>query len=538
MKSGPYRWVVSKMNITRFLVLVLFAVAAVNLWSLKWAPPVGMDDTLFSSIAHSYVQKGQFAWKMVRPIARFDENEVMMGRLYLGGLALMGCLLRPSVTSDRLWSWCMALVSLLVLWQLAKSSMGPSWRVAAVAFCFVEPMFFSLSHIPRPEMMMTAIFLLAIFCGMKALDKMGKMWFFLAALLGTLAIDIHLPGVILAPSIAIALFLCQKKLILFRLNIICFIVGAFIGLSWYLTSHVLLDPQLYSLQWEFHFFINKIIKTSAGSFIAQIPREYLRYYQWFWGTGFQRVRLFEGILILCGIIIQIRSSNVKSRYIGITTLSLIVILGLIVNRKVVYYLLPLYPLFVLHSVAALKSLIEIKGFAYIRERSKIISRGCKGAGTIGLVGLFVFYLSQDLIKVNNFRETDYDRYISEISNVIPAGAVVAGSASLWYGLGDRNNLLAAVSILWALDFEKFRGYPKSSVAELVQEENVQYIVVDPYLRSLLISQNTEAERLFLSFLQSECKIVKAFRNTGYIGVGECLEGALTEVFLIVTPQYP
>jgi 4-amino-4-deoxy-L-arabinose transferase-like glycosyltransferase len=431
----------------------------------------------------------------------------------------------------------MAVVSLFVLWQLAKSSLGPSWGIPAVALCTAEPMFFSWSHIPRPEMMMTAIFLLAIFCGMKALDKMGKMWPFLAALLGTLAIDVHLPGVILAPSIAIALILCQKKSISFRLNLICFIIGAFIGLSWYLTWHVIVDPQLYSLQWEFHFLVNKIIKTSVGSLVAQIPREYLRYYQWFWGTGVHRVRLFEGILILCGIIIQIRSTNVKSRYISITTLSLIVIMGLTVNRKVVYYLLPLYPLFVLHALAALQSLVEIKRFAYIREKSKIISRSCRVVGTLGLVGLFVFYFSQDLIKLNKFWQTDYDRYIAQITTVIPAGVVVAGSPSLWYSFGKRNNLLATVSVLWAIDYNKFRGYPETSAAEIMRQEKIEFVVIEPFVRKLINSQETASGSSLMNFLHSECKLLKAFRNEKYIGIGECPEGELTEVFAVVTQHY-
>jgi 4-amino-4-deoxy-L-arabinose transferase-like glycosyltransferase len=237
-------------NATKLWVLAILALIALNVWSVKWLPPVGMDDTLVSSIAHNFVQKGRSNSTMVRSIAGLDENDVMMGRLHLFGLAIMGFLFEPSIMSDRLWPLCMAVVSLLVLWQLAKSSLGPSWGMPAVALCMAEPMFFSYSHIPRPEMVMTGVFLLAIFCGMKALDK-GKMWLFLAGLLGTLAIDVHLPGIILAPSIAIALILCRKKSLSIWPNIVWFIVGALVGLSWYLTWHILLNPQLYLLSLNF-----------------------------------------------------------------------------------------------------------------------------------------------------------------------------------------------------------------------------------------------------------------------------------------------
>jgi hypothetical protein len=141
------------------------------------------------------------------------------------------------------------------------------------------------------------------------------------------------------------------------------------------------------------------------------------------------------------------------------------------------------------------------------------------------------------VKINKYRQTDYERYVSNITAVIPAGAVAAGSPSLWYSLGQRNNLLATVSVLWAIDCNNPQGYKKMSVEEIMRRENVRFIVIDPYIRSILNSVETESGRLLLNFIKSECMLVKAFRNDGYIGVGECAEGALTEVFTVISEDY-
>jgi hypothetical protein len=141
------------------------------------------------------------------------------------------------------------------------------------------------------------------------------------------------------------------------------------------------------------------------------------------------------------------------------------------------------------------------------------------------------------VKINKYRQTNYERYISDITAVIPAGPVVAGSPSLWYSLGQRNNLLATVSILWAIDCNGLNGYEKNSVAEIMRRENVRFVVIDPYIRAILNSEKTESGRLFHNFIKSKCMLVKAFRNDGYIGLGECPEGEWTEVFTVISGDY-
>jgi hypothetical protein len=117
----------------RILFLPLILLLGLSLWSITWYPPVGMDDTFISSPAHNFLQKGRFAHTMIRAVPSFGETELTFGRLHLGGLALMGYFLGPSIISDRLWSWCMSLVALWFLWLLAKSSLGKYWGAATVA---------------------------------------------------------------------------------------------------------------------------------------------------------------------------------------------------------------------------------------------------------------------------------------------------------------------------------------------------------------------------------------------------------------------
>jgi 4-amino-4-deoxy-L-arabinose transferase-like glycosyltransferase len=404
----------SKLENTKFWFIVLIVMIALNIWSLKKSPPVGMDDTLESAIAHNLIENGRFALTMYRNLVRYGESALILGRLHLGGLALTGSIFGPSITSDRLWPLCMGFVALYLLWQLAKSCLGSYWGVVAVTLCLTEPMFFSFSHIPRPEMTTAVFFLLAILCGMQVVVKKSRLWFFLAGLLGTLAIDAHLPGIILAPSIAIALISLKKGKVLFLPNLLWFGIGAFIGSSWYLATHVFANPKLFALQWDFHLYYDRIIGTNFCSFLAQILKEYVRYYQWFWGTGPQKVRLLEGFLIIFGLIIQLRSRHSTNRYLGIVSLSSVIVMGLIVNRKAVYYLLPLYPLFVLSATAGLRFLIAMGRPIFLRKRSKSLAEVSRVTGSL-LAGLFIFYFVQDVRKLYKYRHVDYERYLCEIS---------------------------------------------------------------------------------------------------------------------------
>ena len=513
-------------------LLIILSLLGVNLLSLEWAPPVGIDDTLFSAGAHNFVKKGKLAQTMNRTVVGFGENEMITGRILLAGLTVTGQFWGPSIWADRFWSWCMSVFSLWILWKLSKFSVGNFWGGITVVLCLVEPMFFAWSHIPRPEMTMAAIFLLAIYCAVRAFKERSKSWFFAAGLFGTLAMDVHLPGVILAPSIALVWILRERRRLPIRAYLFWFLMGAVLGLGWLISLHIFVNPKLFFLQWDFYANFYNIIKKPGGPFLAQFPMEYYRYESWFWGSGFQRLRLLEGALIVFGIFFQLRSKHPCRRNLSLATLMLILTMALMVNRKVVYYLVPLYPLFVLHASAGLRALFIIGRWAGLRKKSHITSKYWKKAGMVGLVLLFVFYTSQDVMKLNKYKNTNYARYLEEIQVVIPAGHVVAGSPSLWYQLGERNNLLSVVALLWAYDYDKYRGTLAASIEDLMHREKVEYIIVDPYGRLLLDSKGKESGRLLKVFLRAKCNLIKSFRNEDYIGVGECTEGGITEIFSV------
>jgi hypothetical protein len=113
---------------------------------------------------------------------------------------------------------------------------------------------------------------------------------------------------------------------------------------------------------------------------------------------------------------------------------------------------------------------------------------------------------------------------------------VWNESDLWYGLGERNNLLSTISIIWALDYERYFGDDKSCISDLIHQEKVRYLVIEPYLRDYLLQRDTNSKRLFLSFLQTKCRVVKAFRNVGYSGIGESPEGSLTDIYEVIACQ--
>ncbi len=525
-----------KIVVPSFVLLGTFLV--LSLLSLERFPPVGMDDTFISAPAHNFFQEGRFAHSMLRAVPVFRGTELTFGRLHLGGLALMGYLLGPSLISDRLWSWCMGLVALWFLWLLAKSSLGKYWGIATVVLCLAEPMFFSWSHIPRPEITMAALFLFAIWSGRKALDTASSMWFGLAGLLGGMALDVHLPGMMLAPALCLALSLSQRPFLRLRKNMVWFVAGVLAGLCYYAAVHIFPDPSLFFHQMRFLFVSNGQGHWTVNSLLSSASREYVRYSQWFVGDGLHNLRLIEGLLMLGGVFVQLRSRNVKSRYLAIVTVCLVCVMAVTVNRKAVYYLLPLYPLFVLHAAAALRFSVILVRARRLREEKRPGLEWYRYVGVCGLLALLFFYATQDLSKLYKSRDTDYARYISEITAVAPEGAVVAGASSLWYGLGRRNHLLSNHAVLWELDYEKYNGEDHDDVADVLRRNQVRYVVIEPAFRALLDANNAESTRRFSGFLHSHTRLVKSFSSAGYIGIGECPRDGLTEIYEVIwnSPQ--
>jgi hypothetical protein len=435
----------------RIWFLPLILLLGLSLWSITWYPPVGMDDTFVSAAAHNFLQNGRLTQTMLRAVPFFDETDITIGRIHLGGLALMGYVVGPSIISDRLWTLCMGFIALWFLWLLAKSALGKYWGAATVALCMAEPMFFRLSHIPRPEITMAALFLFAIWSSQKAIDSSSPVWFGLTGILAGMAVDVHLPGMILAPALCLALSLSQKRVLSLRKSMACFVAGVIAGLCYYAMVHILPDPSLFFHQMRWLFFVNHVSEGALKNLLSSIISEYVRYKVWFVGDGLHKVRLIEGLLILAGVCVQIRSRNVKDRYLAIVTACLVCVMAAAVSRKAVYYLLPLYPLFVLHTVAALRFSVIFAQAKRLRAAKRPAFQSYRCLGACGVLALLLFYGTQDMLQLHKSRDTHYDRYISEITAVTRGGAVIAGAASLWYGLGQRNRLLSTWAVLWELD---------------------------------------------------------------------------------------
>jgi 4-amino-4-deoxy-L-arabinose transferase-like glycosyltransferase len=468
---------------------------------------------------------------MSRLVPVLNRDECVYGRILLAGLTATGYLTGPSIFSDRLWSFCMMLLALTIYWHIARRLLGACWGLAAVMLCLAEPMFFGFSHTPRPEMTMCVLFLSASYSGLKAMERNAALWFFLAGLLGSFAIDVHLSGVILAPAIGLAIIFLKGRAILRERRMLWFAVGVATGFLGYICWHILPNPRLFFEQMSYYSVKEGFSANGFQSLMERAAKEFHRYMFWFWGSDLQRIPLIEAVLISAGLVYSARSKNLRTRYLSLVAISLVLVQAFLVYRKVVYYLMPIYPLFVFHSVVALRAFYMAgKARSLGRNPGGRILRALALSGIIALAG---FYIVQELIKVYRNRNTNYEMYVSEITSAVPPGTVVAGSPSLWYALGNRNDLIAHVSFLWTLKYG-YRGRADSpQIADIVETNKIQIIIVEPYFRKLLESQDGASERSIREFLQTHCRWIKSFRSTGYRGIGECKEGEVTQIYAVM-----
>jgi hypothetical protein len=445
------------------IALSVFSLLGLNLWSFKSVLPVGQDDTLFSASAHYFIQKGRIQQPMSRLVPALDGEERVYGRILLAGLTATGYLMGPSIFSDRLWSVCMMLLALVILWYIARRLLGSCWGLFVVMLC-------------------------------------------------------------------LAIILLEGRAIVRKKRILWFAAGAAAGALWYVCWHILPNPRSFFEQMSYYSVKEGFSSSGFRSFLERAAQEFYRYMLWFWGNGLQRIRLIEAALIIMGLVYSARSKCRRTRYLGFVTISLVVVQTFLVSRKVVYYLMPIYPLFVFHIVVALRAL-------YIAGKAKSLGRKPGGrilraAALSGLIAFAGFYTVQELIKVYRNRNTDYERYVSEITSVVPRGVVVAGSPSLWYALGDRNDLVAHISFLWTLNYG-YRGVSLPPIADIIEKNKIQMIVVEPFFRELLDSQDGASERSVREFIRTRCRLIKTFKPIGYRGIGECKEGEATQIFTVL-----
>jgi 4-amino-4-deoxy-L-arabinose transferase-like glycosyltransferase len=367
--------------------------------------------------------------------------------------------------------------------------------IAAILFLFSKQ-FLINSHWARQEMMLTLFIVITIYIYILAKDKESSLLFFLCGLIASLCIDVHLNGIMVPVAIG-ALFLFTYKIQVFKkFGFWFFIFGAISGVIYWLLMHVFPDTHIfkYLFAWEYinrdsfstNFPLIPILSGNLFECIIAETERYIKYIRYIW-PGEQYLNIFEAILIIIALIFNFRNKN-KS-ILSIIVFTLMGLFCLLVTHKSSFYLIYLYPFFVL----------SIASFSCYFQRSKNIFKKFV-LGSVSLI-LLISYICQDSYRLWEFKDNNYYKYLDNLKRFIAPGCAIIGPSTWWYGFYEQEYYA-----LLSLDFDYLHLH--TNRIDFIRQKQIKYILLDEYW-----GKNIPFD--IKDFLRTNCVLIATLKDKFY-----------------------
>lgn len=422
---------------------------AIGLFTLARMPIVWLDEALYTQPAWSFVTGGTFGMTMFPGLQGLDQDNVVFGRIYLGAIALSFKLLGLGPFQARLPSFVAGLAVIYLTYLMGRRLWNARAGVFAAVALAVSPVFLIQTHDARPEMLLLAFFLAALYLAIRSDAELGFRGHLGAGVIAGLAADIHLNGV-LVPFVLLAFVAIRggsRQTSLRRGAAI--LAGTLLGWMWWGMVHILPDPALFLDQWssgQSGVLPIQFLGTDLRTVLMAEPLRFLQATLRWWPLAW----LMPLGAILGGVILlhHHRDRNVLGVLGAIVVM--ILLMALVVAHKAPTYAVLVWPF-----------------LALLAGRWLTVAAG--RAASIGILATTslasVFALS--IVAASQWKG-DYDRFVGELRRYIPAGAVVQGEPTYWFGLADHPYIAD----------QYFSG--GAPYAETVRQLGIEYIIADEY----------------------------------------------------------
>lgn len=188
---------------TSLSAIVVATYVAIGLFTLARMPIVWLDEPLYTQPAWSLVTRGSLGMPMFPGLHGLDQDNVVFGRIYLGAIAVSFKLLGLGPFQARLPSFLAGLAVIYLTYLLGRRLWNARAGVFAAIALAVSPVFLMQTHDARPEMLLLAFFLAALYLAVRSDAELGLRGHIGAGVIAGLAADIHLNGV-LVPFVLLA----------------------------------------------------------------------------------------------------------------------------------------------------------------------------------------------------------------------------------------------------------------------------------------------------------------------------------------------
>ena len=500
----------SKILCSLVLSLYLLLFAVLNLYLLDQHPLVNVDEPWYSDAAFNFARTGHFTPTMFRGM-HFNLESKYHWSLRELLLAAMFKIFGFGVYQARFLSFLSGLITLLLLFLLGKQLYNSQVGIlAAILFAF-SPIY-EASRSARPDMLMTACTLAALYLCFLGLQRDSPTLYGLSGLVSLLSCDVHLNGVMVLATIGI-LCLTQPKTGLTKGRAVGFyLLGIIVGVVYWLLAH---GPLLTEFAIE-GYHIKKFPYISSWAFTQLALKAYGSF---FYGGAFQYVS-FHSLLILVSLVTISIRQKAADKFL-LTSIAMFIPFYLFVFSGQAVYLVYLFPLLYLAVSTFMYDLIHSIARS-ARTTTTISKRGLVGVGM--LIILLGFAIGKGTAGIREaLRHQNaggYYGYIEKLKVYIPANAVVMGQPTWFYGFYNQP-FYADRYFAWIARsrYDQVRERLGRSFKEAIEQAGVEYLIIDSELYDLMFTRRNNWHILpgneVIAFLQEKCLVVGEVEDEFY-----------------------
>lgn len=469
------------------------------------------DDGAYAAAAWQIWQTGRPGVPGYRTVVGMGEDIYALGHL---GAAIQGSVMR--LAGVGVWSALVpsVLTGLVLLWfvyLLGRRLYDRQTGMLAALLLGLSGVFFGASHSARPDLLVTLLLVVALWL-VAGPDGAGYRRLFLAGLLMGLSGDLHPNGFLLAPVPLLFWIWCARPVwpVLWR-GVLCYGGGGLIGILYWLTRHYWPNPEGFRRQSMLHGLATHGVKLLDHGLFGALRIELQRYLNWFWEARAHR-HLFEGLTVVAAGAILLWRGDRRDRGLVIAWLAVFLIAAAFMGNEFGWYLIFAWPLFALWMARVVNILPmmsdrwPVTGYWFGRPAGVMIRNGLVGL----LIGSYLVNLGLWHWKAD--QDSPLVARTARIRELVPAGAPVLASASLWFALWDRDFTHEPYLPFRVLEA---RFYPESGPTgwEIEQRRlGWRYVVATGNLRRFLDPQIPLAEVLAVEPWRSRAAEVREARD--------------------------
>jgi hypothetical protein len=385
----------------------------------------------------------------------------------------------------------------LLLWftfLAGRRLYGAAAGAIGVLFLAVSKPFLVSSHIVRPDVVVAALVMAALYCALRGLQDGGRGWHVLAGLVLGLSFDVHPNTLAFVPLVGLCYLLRFGRRALVTRESWLFAAGLVLGALYYAGARILPDPRHYLEAFNYWVGVDKRPPLLGSRGAPALQAELWRWSQYF-GQRLAELALL-GIGVVAAVWRLARTRRLDPLLGGL--LAAFAVFVVLVSSKTEFYMILFFPMLVLLLASAISVVGSNLGASRLLASALLVVLAVTGMG-------FEDNFRDVIEAVSDFRERDYSVLSAQLQAEIPPGSKVVAPPTYWIGLARPPYYLDYVDFyVW----ERIRRERNVSWPQFLAEINPDYVILD-------VNAKYDVTRSTPRFMDDNAALVAQIRHVKY-----------------------